>query len=236
MQLLLLSILLPSLALASNATLFPSYSLQRRDACAILPITPTAYNGLTPCGAGGLTDGCVCCPDNLSTCLSPIHKCTLGPGGSYICTDAVGSDCAAQGLADCDNSCMPQGATCCTGQNAYCPSGKHCCTNYDGSNGCCSDDSTTSSDSAPTSTTDGSAQTSSVATAASSILYSPSSPGQVTTTSGVVAATTPGTPQSTSTTGVQSPFQTSIAARTWLHEPNGFVALIGLLCVFFRDW
>ena len=115
------------------------YVLTSNAECYILPITPTEYNGLTPCGDGGLIAGCDCCPDGQTACLNTVQVCAL-EGTSYICENESGSNCASQGLADCGSGCMLSSATCCPGQEVWCPAGYYC-----GANSNCFSDSSSSS-------------------------------------------------------------------------------------------
>lgn len=128
-----------SLVSASNLTL--SFLARRETfSCAVLPITPTDINGLTPCGGGSLVAGCSCCADGLIGCLDAIETCSVGLSGESACVCDDGFDCSschAQGLTDCGSGCLPAGYTCCPDQTYGCPSSEECCQLSDGSDGCC---------------------------------------------------------------------------------------------------
>jgi hypothetical protein len=124
---------------ASNLTL--SFLARRETfSCAVLPITPTDINGLTPCGGGSLVAGCSCCADGLIGCLDAIETCSVGSGSESVCACDDGVDCSscdAQGLTDCGSGCLPSGYTCCPDQTYGCPSSEQCCQLSDGSDACC---------------------------------------------------------------------------------------------------
>ncbi len=125
MQLLLLIFLVAAQVLRSNAQ------------CIIMPIPPTAENGLTPCSWGSLTAGCQCCHNQIA-CQSLLQECTLGQGDNYICVNnpQYTSSCASEGFANCGTGCMPSTATCCPGQTGWCQAGYYC-----GTESCLPDDS-----------------------------------------------------------------------------------------------
>jgi hypothetical protein len=97
-----------------------------------MPITPTIFNGLAPCGSGSLTSGCVCCPnaDGQIACQTLLQECVIGLDNQYTCVTSpqFTPSCASKGLVNCGTGCMPSGATCCSGQNDWCSAGYQCGT------------------------------------------------------------------------------------------------------------
>jgi len=201
---------------ASNLTL--SFLARRETfSCAVLPITPTDINGLTPCGDGSLVAGCSCCADGLIGCLDAIETCSFGSAGESVCACDDGVDCSschAQGLIDCGSGCLPSGYTCCSDQTYGCPSSEQCCQLSDGSDGCCSLGSAASTTDAAPSTTDASSPTDVASTAAASFPTDAASTAAAsfpTDAASTAAVSTGGSAQTSSTTTASNPISTSAA-------------------------
>jgi hypothetical protein len=113
--------------------------VRRIDECYAVPVrTPGPSD--QPCGAPGYytLQGCNCCPDGKTACLSTA-TCSLSGTGTYQCVSNLpvpgpGSGSSAShcptGLEYCGTGhlCMPMGSNCCDNIGHYCPASLSCGT------------------------------------------------------------------------------------------------------------